>query len=526
MVRIAVSAILLCLTAGLAFAMRRSTNNPDSVFKKSLFRVKSVRFFPVASLAYAFFAVVIVFFGLLMADEFSGREQEKLLHENLVDSMMNFEKFNTGLDYPLMAIKRRVKINKEHRKILVLGDSFVWGYALTNINQIWWSIMSSELERRGYDCEVYAAAFLGASTSDEFRWLRDTALLKDLEPDLIIIGYVTNDHDTGMDMEYELINDPAMVEEIEAFEAAPMTENSNYQPDSIFPNLLLRVTERISYKRTDYIHFFAPIESGQLMNYEQYVLSLGEYMQQLRIPTIIIPTPEAPRKAFVDFYQDVLPLFEKAGLPVYNPLHEFIKQYPNLNNKYFSANLIDRHPGPATSWFLGKYAADVVEQEYTSILGEKRTKEKAYPIRVNDWLPLMLEPQAIQEGESVSQYTIEYPDQSSTPDFKNFAHGNFLTLPLGEKYVKLNFKYPVRLSSVKIEGEDLLSAEVYTLAINEALGFDDQKPVSLGKRSGGGTLVWIDGSERDVTSLLISAKTVDGKQASLTVTVEGEVALW
>ena len=107
----------------------------------------------------------------------------------------------------------------------------------------------------------------------------------------------------------------------------------------------------------------------------------------------------------------------------------------------------------------------------------------------------------------------EFPDQSSTPDFENHDHGSFLTLPLRQKYVKLNFKYPVDLSSVKIEGDDLLSAEVWTLAINHKLGFDDQKPVKWTGRN----------NRRDVTSLLISAKTIDGKQAALTIAIEGEV---
>ena len=135
----------------------------------------------------------------------------------------------------------------------------------------------------------------------------------------------------------------------------------------------------------------------------------------------------------------------------------------------------------------------------------------------------MLEPRAIRESGTSSQYSLEYPDQSSKADLRNLTgrHGNFLTLPLPKKHVKLNFKYPVRLSRVQIEGGDLLSAQVYTLAINKELGFDDRKPVSLGKRRGS-RCAWDDGSGRYVTSLLLSAKTKGGKQASLTITIESE----
>jgi len=248
----------------------------------------------------------------------------------------------------------------------------------------------------------------------------------------------------------------------------------------------------------------------------------GKFVEALGIPLAVIATPEAPHRGFEYIYRLVFPMFEKAGIPVYTPLDKFIDQYPNynFNNQYFSASPIDDHPGPATSWFLGNYAADILEQNYASILGQKRTGAKTFPIEINDWLPLILDPQLTQETDSVARYTIEYPDQSSMSDFENHEHGNFLTLPLSKKHVKLNFKYPVKLSSITIEGEDLLSAEVYTLALNHKLGFDDQKPVRLGKKRGT-QCEWADGSGRDVTSLLISAKTKDGKQAPLTVTIRG-----
>ena len=188
---IAVSAILLCLSTGLGVAMHRGKGNPDSVFAKALLR--GIRVLPVRSFAYAFFAAVIVFFGLLVADRASG--YLALVREDFTGIFMNYEKLSTKFAYPLMAIKGREEISQGHPKILVVGDSFVWGDGSTNLNQIWWNVMARELERRGYDCQVYAAGLCRASTYDEFLWLKDTPLLEDIEPDLVIIGYVTNDTD-------------------------------------------------------------------------------------------------------------------------------------------------------------------------------------------------------------------------------------------------------------------------------------------------------------------------------------------
>ena len=536
MVRIAVSAILLCLTTGLVYAMRRSKNNPNSVFRKSLFRVKSVRIFPIVSFSYAFFAVVIAFFGLLIIDRAGGQELNQ--REYLSEALMRLEQYAWDRDYPLLQIRGREHIRGEHPKILVLGDSFVWGEGLRNANQVWWQRMACELRKRGYDCEVYAVGYPGASTYDELLWLRNSSVLKEIDPDLVMIGYCTNDTElANLDLDadeqdenfiqtFREIIDQLVdgYKDLWSEQANPMLK--------VLPNLysfaFIEMQKKAKRAYTDWEEEMAQGEYLEYFN-TYAVQPLGELVAQLGIPTIVFPTPESPRgRNFELLYRDTMPLFEQAGIRVYNPLDKFIEKYPRPNRKidrHLTVSPVNPHPGPATSWFLGAFAADILEQEYASVLGEKRTKEKAYPIEINDWMPFMLDPQPIQESSSVSQYSIEYPDQSSTADLENRVHGNFLTVPLRKKYVTLNFKNPMKLSSVIIEGEDLLSAEVHTLAINHELGFDDQNPVSLGRRKGP-QCVWADKGGRDVTSLLISAKTKDGKQASLTVTIEGEVALW
>jgi len=544
MAKIIISIILLCLSAGLAFSMHKNRDNPDSVYTKALLRIKSLRLFPVLSMAYAFFALVILFFGLLLADKVSNYrhylDEDDIVNRLSVERLTFFSAVETGeppdQEYPLMMVRGREEIRKEHPKILVLGDSFVFGDGLSNINQIWWNILQSELDRRGYDCAVYAAGMGRASTYDEFCWLKDTSLLEDIQPDLIIIGYVTNDPDLGsMNWDkslFSLVVENAQRAVAENFQieetAGTMWYAQKGWGPAFIPNLYAFIGNKWLTRAGAYAAWEREmVESGHLENYSALVLRpLGEFVEGLGIPTIVIPTPTSPRgRNFELLYQAVLPLFEEAGLPVYNPLSRFNERYPKPNRKfdeYFSANPANSHPGPATSWFLGQYAADALEQHYPSILGEKSGRNKSkLVIEVNDWFPFMLGPQAMQESGAASRYTIRYPDQALEADIEKWANLNFLTYPLKEKYVKLNFKTPVRLSGVQIEGEDLLSAEVYTLAINEKLGFDDQKPVRLGGRRGN-QCAWEDGSGRYVTSLLISAKTKDGKQAALTVTIESD----
>jgi len=500
-------------------------NAAARVRDRALFRVRTVRFFPARSLAYALIAATAVFLGLLAADRISGYEQQ--INEDFIGVFMNLEKLGAGLEYPLMEIKGRQEESRGHVNILVLGDSFVWGEGLTNLNQIWWSVMARELERRGYDCQVRAVGEPAVATLTQLGWLKETPILEDIRPDLIVIGYVTNDADlSGAQEGVEFMENSERFGMIVEYYNSRLWDEEKARARRMFPNtyaLVLRKLLSSEYGNWEE----AMVQGKHLERYDQLVLQpLGELVARAGIPAIVIPTPETPRgKDYALLYRDVLPLFERAGLPVYNPLEQFIEKYPGPNRKldrYFRANESNPHPGPATSFFLGKYAADVVEQNYAAMLGEKKAKD--FPIEINDWMPYMLDPRTMLESDCLSRYAIEYPDQSSRPDFKNRAHGNFLTLPLREKYVKLNFKNPVRLSRVTIEGEDLLSCEVWSLGINRALGFDDQKPVSLGRRKGS-RCAWDDNGQRDVTSLLVSAKTVDGRQASLTVTIEGEVAM-
>jgi len=538
--RYAIAVVLLCIAAALAFSMRKNKNNPSSIYAKSLLRVRSVQILPVISLVYAFFAVVVVFFGLLIVD--SSSQFAKHLKENemrismAAERLSMFRYLKTGktkdMGHPLIMVRGREEVRKEHPKVLVVGDSFVWGDGCTNINQIWWSILQSELERRGYDCKVYAAGLGGASTYDEFLWLRDTTLIEDIEPDLMIIGYVTNDLDLG-NLNHEQGVPPYVQEAYSQWIEA--NKKSYHREKSLVRELLPALSTFTRYKRlsrngTNSIYEDAEMRMAggeYLKYYNACVLEpLGKFIGQIGIPTIVIPTPESPHgQDFAALYRNVLPLFEQAGLPVHNPLGKFIERYPKPDrkfDKYFMAFPTDYHPGPATSWFLGEYAADVLEQEYASMLGKKGERDKAkFTIEINDWFPFMLEPKAIQESGSIAQYAIEYPDQTLEADIKNWTNLNFLSYPLGKNYVKLNFKYPVKLSSIQIEGEYLRSAKVYTLGLNLDLGFDDQKPVSLGYRRGT-SCTWKDISERYVTSLLISAKTKDGRQAPLTITIESD----
>lgn len=90
--------------------------------------------------------------------------------------------------------KKMVKIDESKVRILILGDSFVWGDGYENSADLWWKKLNVELRDRGYDnIDIYAAGQCGSSTEDQLFWITKTNMIEEIKPDMIIIGYVYND---------------------------------------------------------------------------------------------------------------------------------------------------------------------------------------------------------------------------------------------------------------------------------------------------------------------------------------------
>jgi hypothetical protein len=120
---------------------------------------------------------------------------------NNIVNRINTQKILAGFwnynakDYTIM--KRGDKIGSKNgkKRILVVGDSFVWGWAQDNINNVWWKQLSYALKKNGYqDVEIIAAGMNGFSIVDETqKIILDEEYIESIQPDLIIIGYVYND---------------------------------------------------------------------------------------------------------------------------------------------------------------------------------------------------------------------------------------------------------------------------------------------------------------------------------------------
>lgn len=80
------------------------------------------------------------------------------------------------------------------KRVLLVGDSFVYGTGVANPDDMLGERLEDELNKAagGNAFDVQVLGLHGASTMEEAEWLTDE-LLEEIDPDLIVVGFVPND---------------------------------------------------------------------------------------------------------------------------------------------------------------------------------------------------------------------------------------------------------------------------------------------------------------------------------------------
>ncbi|CAN5425668.1 hypothetical protein BH10CYA1_BH10CYA1_03080 [soil metagenome] len=384
------------------------------------------------------------------------------------------------------------------KRILVMGDSFVWGSGYSNLNTIWWRQLQRELQRRGYnDVEVIAAGQPGAPTRKELNWAKQ--LVPMYKPDLVIWGYVTNDPEEG-----------------DTKNGLSYVKNVHCPPDdfpvravifvsSLFPNLgdeLFNVLRKgIRTKKVSgelYGYDFADwelklLEGKNWQVYNDTVKDLGQYVKELSVPSFAITLPScvftgstSKGKALLSFirsyydvrYKPVRELWEKGHIKWWSSLDAFldaVKEDKRIESPdpplWLGINPANGHPGPLATHCHAVEAANILESDYPSVLGKRSlpVDTVAVPV-INDWLPANISLQ--QNGSTIS---FVYPTNQS----------EMLTMPIRKPFVQLNLANPISLSQLSLTGAGLKSADIYISSDDPDKHFDDGTLLELGEMKGG-----------------------------------------
>jgi lysophospholipase L1-like esterase len=363
----------------------------------------------------------------------------------------------------------------EKRRILVLGDSFVWGDGYLNANEIWWRQLERELQRRGYgEVDVVAAGYPGASTQDQLDWLRGRKLLERVNPEVVILGYVTNDADVkGADGKY-------LVKQIGRDVPLPAWSKLDRVLRPVAPNLGVQLkqllTRKWESKLTDAYNYndweLKIIEGPSLEAYRAVVRELGDFLRTSRVPCIAVTLPNWPDRAYWDRrYQPIRPVFSQAGVRLHDLLGPFVREHPPGGEVLqWGVNPANGHPSPVATRFYAREVADILERDHAQALGQRGPTPRNSPPRINDWMP----PSANVRQRGPDEWELSYPAQGElTP-----------RLPLGKPHVVLAFAQPVAIKNLRVSGTGLNEAELFLTSVDPHTGIERKQHTALGSRPG------------------------------------------
>ena len=141
---------------------------------------------------------IILLFLYVFEKIYSLSDEVKWNREDSVIQQMNSEKLSNSNANSEQMIwlynDEKLPPKSDKKRILVVGDSYVWGQGYSNANYIWWQQLRNKLMENGYnDVEIVAMGMYNYSTYQEMLMLKKADIVNNINPDLIIFSYVIND---------------------------------------------------------------------------------------------------------------------------------------------------------------------------------------------------------------------------------------------------------------------------------------------------------------------------------------------
>lgn len=391
------------------------------------------------------------------------------------------------------------------KRILIVGDSFVWGDGYSNFNTIWWRQLERELQRRGYkDVEVIAAGLCGMQT--DFQLDRAPDLLARYKPDMVIWGYVTNDPCGHKGL---AIDKPYVKEQYKSGDSK-FVKSIRRLVSYVLPEIgqqLFRLRKAAHLRKHaseergyEYADWEMRLLSGEnFAAYKKTVASVAKLFKDKSIPFFFITLPSgysyrphadqrskdsesvffnSIRQYHVERYAPVEPVFKANGIKFVNTLEPFVQSAKS--DKFVSSlksplrlgiNPDNGHPGPFCTKFYAVKAADELEANYPSYLGPKsQTNNVSSIATINDVVPISIN---LKQSDSES-YVFDYPSDQT----------KMLRMPLRKSFVQLNLENPCAVESIRLTGKGLRKATILATSIDEEAGYDPGILHTIGTGSG------------------------------------------
>jgi hypothetical protein len=362
------------------------------------------------------------------------------------------------------------------RRIMVISDSWVWGDGYANMNDIWWRQLARELRLRGYaDIEVLGVGRRGASTHDELDQLRK--VFPKYRPDLVIMGYVTNDPDEQRvpRFDYRILDRDPVRQFHQKLAKAGFLPRLNFQLAELRKQKLLKILpgKELGWEYHEWEQRL--IEPENLKYYRPTVQALGEFVRQMGAPFFVMTTPVSPNRAnWLPHYTPVQPIFEENQVRFCNTLDDFAREFggqkPPANMLKWGINPANGHPCVLATHFYAVEAADILERDYPGALGPRTPPPPVFAPEINDWMPANL---AIA-ARTPARVTFTYPASDEW----------MIRMPVGRPHVMFSLAMPARVRAVRVTGPDLRGAEIYLTNLDAHFHCDIGTLVALPRQEG------------------------------------------
>lgn len=406
--------------------------------------------------------------------------------------------------YPLLGLNTRLK-NEDAFNIVVIGDSFVQGDYSLNRNEIFWRLLEEDYRKEGKSVNVFGVGMSGASAYEELAWLTDYTLVEDLDPDLVIFGYVYNDPDdivTGtrktVDWNKEL---PFLL---------PLKAIFPHVYNALIESIVARTMYTDKYAIGDYVSYVAapPILKGRF--YEKYktdfVQKLNAFAATADFSVAVVTLPTIPDNYMLEqLYAPLEELYAQcAYVDYYNCVEEYSDFAARKHSKNYQVNVGDFHPGSATNRFYADYIKSIVDKQFADVITDLPADyDEINDITINEYLPYRVSPVKVYEDEREVRYEITYPATEQTYYLEGIElPAYYLVNPLGKQHIKLSFSHDINIAQISTQGQ-YDNIDLYCTRMNKELRYDDHTVFDLERYEGD---IFVTDPGDDITSVLISAE--------------------
>lgn len=412
-------------------------------------------------------------------------------------------------NFPVIMLKdHEIPEKKENEKrILAIGDSYVYGYGGDNFNYTWWKQLDLEIKKAGYsNVNVYGAGKHRFNTKDELeKILKNEDLMKRIDPDLIIIGYVPNDpEERAADNFHNLVKEDweEVKEENPIYKKNPslyyeLVDRMN-SLDASEEELLKELGEKLGFYRWD-IRNLIIVEGERFERYKNVLKDVDNRIKELDVPYFYLFLEnldfEYVRRANNKVYNAMKEMSIDAYYEPFN-ISEMLESVDSTDSSILYVNPKDLHPGLVWNVDCAKKTFDILKNDYGFLLEDAIIQNiDELELNINDTSPYL---KVNKIGDNVFEF--EYP---KIEDEKT-VESNFLYYPIEKNYIKLNLEYPKEIKKIILIGDNLKEAEIYVNTIDRDYGFDidavNQKIISC-KKIGDNTY----SVNKEITSINISA---------------------